>query len=492
MADRSKELHVAVLAFPFGTHAAPLLTLVRRLAAAEPAFKFSFLSSASSNRTIFSGSKAGDLGNITPFNVWDGVPEGHELSGNIHEGVQFFLRATPGNFWAAVEEAETASGSKVGCLLSDAFLWFACDMATEMKVPWMPYWTAGSCSLSVHLNTDLIRSSQLGKSGHQIEKQVQRAFEEAGPILAQQLRPKLKPSSASPLPGASKNGDGALEFIPGLSSVRPDDIPDGILTGKLDSPMAELLHNMAKHLPRATAVALNSFEELETAIAADLKSKLQKALCIGPSTLSSPALSKSDENGCLSWLDKHEAAFVAYISFGTITTPPPNELLALAETLRSSKIPFLWSLRDHSRGLLPEGFVEETESYGKMVTWAPQQEVLAHPSVGLFVTHCGWNSILESIAGGVPMICRPFFGDQQLNGRMVQDEWRIGVMVEGGIFTKAETIRALELVLSGEEGKKMREKIWVLKQNALEAVGPNGSSTTKFSTLVELIRSCKS
>ncbi|XP_052200438.1 flavonol 3-O-glucosyltransferase F3GT2-like isoform X2 [Diospyros lotus] len=456
MADRSKELHVAVLAFPFGTHAAPLLTLVRRLAAAEPAFKFSFLSSASSNRTIFSGSKAGDLGNITPFNVWDGVPEGHELSGNIHEGVQFFLRATPGNFWAAVEEAETASGSKVGCLLSDAFLWFACDMATEMKVPWMPYWTAGSCSLSVHLNTDLIRSSQLGKSG------------------------------------ASKNGDGALEFIPGLSSVRPDDIPDGILTGKLDSPMAELLHNMAKHLPRATAVALNSFEELETAIAADLKSKLQKALCIGPSTLSSPALSKSDENGCLSWLDKHEAAFVAYISFGTITTPPPNELLALAETLRSSKIPFLWSLRDHSRGLLPEGFVEETESYGKMVTWAPQQEVLAHPSVGLFVTHCGWNSILESIAGGVPMICRPFFGDQQLNGRMVQDEWRIGVMVEGGIFTKAETIRALELVLSGEEGKKMREKIWVLKQNALEAVGPNGSSTTKFSTLVELIRSCKS
>ncbi|XP_028084666.1 anthocyanidin 3-O-glucosyltransferase 7-like [Camellia sinensis] len=288
-----------------------------------------------------------------------------------------------------------------------------------------------------------------------------------------------------------ENIDKTLKFIPGLSAVSVDDLPDGIILGNLESPIAQMLHNMGLKLPKAAAVVLNSFEELEPATAKDLKSKLQKVLQVGPSILSSPAPSDSDETGCLLWLDNQKPASVAYISFGTITTPPPNEVLALAETLVSSEVPFLWSLRDHSRHLFPKGFVENTVAFGKVVSWAPQLQVLAHPSVGVFVTHCGWNSILESITGGVPMICRPFFGDQTLNSRMVQDTWRIGVRVEGGVFTKSGTTSSLELVLSQEEGKKMRENIKVLKQNAIEAVGANGSSSENFKDLLEVIKACK-
>ncbi|KAE9450010.1 hypothetical protein C3L33_18095, partial [Rhododendron williamsianum] len=142
---------------------------------------------------------------------------------------------------------------------------------------------------------------------------------------------------------------------------------------------------------------------------------------------------------------------------------------------------------DHSRHLLPEGFVESTESLGKVVSWAPQSQVLAHPSVGVFVSHGGWNSILESVAGGVPMICRPFFGDQTLNSRMVQDVWQIGIRVEGGAFTRSGTSSALELVLSREEGKEMREIISGLKESAVDAVGPSGRSTANFETLVESV-----
>lgn len=282
-----------------------------------------------------------------------------------------------------------------------------------------------------------------------------------------------------------------LTFIPGMSVVHIDDLPEGVLSGNLESPIAQMLHKMGLNLPRATAVVVNSFEELEPMITNDLKSKLGKVLHVGPSTLSSPPPSNLDENGCLLWLEKQKPSSVAYISFGSMMTPPPNEMLALAQTLESLKVPFLWSLRDHSRQLLPKGFVESTESFGKVVSWAPQLQVLAHPSVGVFVSHCGWNSILESVVGGVPMICRPFFGDQTLNSRMVQDMWRIGIRVEGGVFTRSGTSSALELVLSCEEGEKMRENISGLKVRAVDAVGPSGSSTANFKTLVEVIKTCE-
>ncbi|XP_057515033.1 flavonol 3-O-glucosyltransferase F3GT2-like [Actinidia eriantha] len=146
----------------------------------------------------------------------------------------------------------------------------------------------------------------------------------------------------------------------------------------------------------------------------------------------------------------------------TITTPPHNEVLALAEALQASKVPFRWSLRDHSRPLLPRGFLENVLAFGKIVSWAPQSQVLAHPAIRFFVTHCGWNSILESITGGVPIVCRPFFGDQTLNRTKVQDACEFGLGL---------TMSALELILSCEEGKKPMENIILLKQNAVEAVG---------------------
>ena len=94
--------------------------------------------------------------------------------------------------------------------------------------------------------------------------------------------------------------------------------------------------------------------------------------------------------------------------------------------------------------------------------------------------------MIESIIGGVPMICRPFFGDQHLNRRMVQDVWGIGVEVEGGILTKCGVVSALGLILS-HQGKEMRKKVQVLKELATRAVEPNGTSTQNFNCLVEVI-----
>lgn len=385
-----------------------------------------------------------------PFEIPEEKPNGRF---DVLVAVGKFMASAREGFREGMERAESQRGVRICCLLTDAFLWFAGDLADEMAVEWIPYWAASDCALSTHVHTDLIRRT-LG------------------------------------LDGMAKKPNQTINFIPGLSFVHTDYLPEGVLPEDPESSIAHMLYKMGQYLPKVTAVVVNSFEEFEPETTKHLKSKLQKVLNVGPSVFPSLPNPNFDVNSCLSWLDGHMSSSVAYISFGSMATPPPNELEALTEALRAKKMPFLWSMRDHSKGLLPKGFVEETKDFGKIVSWAPQVEVLAHPSVGVFITHCGWNSIVESITGGVPVICRPFYGDQNLNSLMVQDFWKIGIRLEGGVFSKSGTMKALESVWSGEEGKKMRENIGIQKEKAKEAMGPNGSSTANLQTLLEVIKSC--
>nr|ABD28557.1 Anthocyanidin 3-O-glucosyltransferase, related [Medicago truncatula] len=110
-----------------------------------------------------------------------------------------------------------------------------------------------------------------------------------------------------------------------------------------------------------------------------MRSMLQSVLYVGFLTLSIPLPplppSDRDETGCLSWLDKQKSKSVIYVSFGTVATPPPNELVALTEALEESGFPFLWSLKDKLKGILPDGFLERTSYCGKIVHWVPQAQV---------------------------------------------------------------------------------------------------------------------
>ncbi|XP_059637158.1 anthocyanidin 3-O-galactosyltransferase F3GT1-like [Cornus florida] len=449
MSMSPKNQHVAVLAFPFATHAGLLLGLVRRLADAGPNVTFSFFSTTKSNQPLFSMPTVPD--NIIPYDVSDGVPEGYVFSGKPQEDIELFLKVAPQNFRRGVEAAEADTGRRISCLLADGFLWFAAEMAEDMGVSWVPLWTSGACSLSVHVYTDLIRQTVGTTDVADRENEI-------------------------------------LSFIPGFSALRLGDLPSGVLFGNLESPFSTLLHKMGQCLTRATAIPINSFGELDPTLIKDLKSKFPKVLNVGPFNLTSPPpRSITDEHGCLAWLDKQKANSVAYIGFGTVASPSPKEIVALAEALEASGTPFIWSIRDNMTSHLPKGFLGRNSEISKVVPWAPQVQVLAHASTGVFITHCGWNSVLESIAASVPMIGRPFFGDQQLNTWMVENVWRIGLRVEGGIFTKSGTMRALEVIFSHEEGKKLKERIGVYRELALKAVGSSGTSTENFKSLVEVV-----
>ncbi|KAL3586332.1 hypothetical protein D5086_013199 [Populus alba] len=146
--------HIAVLAFPMATHGPPLLSLVRRLSASASYAKFSFFSTKESNSKLFS--EEDGLENIKPYNVNDGLPENYNFAGNHDEVMDYFFKATPGNFKQAMEVAVEEVGKDFTCIISDAFLWFAADLARELHITWVPLWTSSSRSLLLVLETDLV------------------------------------------------------------------------------------------------------------------------------------------------------------------------------------------------------------------------------------------------------------------------------------------------------------------------------------------------
>ncbi|XP_059063737.1 7-deoxyloganetin glucosyltransferase-like [Cryptomeria japonica] len=203
------------------------------------------------------------------------------------------------------------------------------------------------------------------------------------------------------------------------------------------------------------------------------------------------SLLEQDES-CLKWLDAQDPASVIYVSFGSIAVKSNEQLEELAIGLDKSQHPFLWVLRmDIAGGMpatLPEGFEERTKDRGLIVKWAPQVKVLSHPSVGGFISHCGWNSCLESMSMGIPILGWPYFADQFLDCRFCKDVWKIGIDLEGvdvdeNLVIKREEIeRGVRRLMEGKEAQELRKRVMELKGAAFKAVG--GSSYTNLNRFI--------
>ncbi|KAF0909176.1 hypothetical protein E2562_032225 [Oryza meyeriana var. granulata] len=236
-------------------------------------------------------------------------------------------------------------------------------------------------------------------------------------------------------------GDELLTSFPGLGSYRVRDLPFG--GGGFSGGM----HRVAQRLPRAaTTVAINAF----------------------------PGLLPPDEESYTG------------ISFGRLAAPPPDE---------ASGAPFLWSLREKSWPLLPPVFLDRAkagnhhDSAGLVVPWAPQAAVLRHPAVGAFVTHSGWGAIVEGMSGGVPMACRPFFGDQHMNARAVARLWCFGTSFDDDdgkpLLTRVGVAEEVASLLAREgEGARMRARAQKLQPMMAKAFEPDGGLTNNFHKFV--------
>ncbi|XP_062186387.1 DIMBOA UDP-glucosyltransferase BX9-like [Phragmites australis] len=261
----------------------------------------------------------------------------------------------------------------------------------------------------------------------------------------------------------------------------------------------KVLTRATETVKNCSGLVINTLETLETTELQRIRDELDLpvVLAAGPlHKLSSKSTRSSlldEDYSCIEWLDMQPLRSVLYVSFGSLASMDSNDLVEVAWGLANSCQPFLWVLRP---GLvqgfegtdLPDGFEVAVNGRGKVVQWAPQQEVLAHNAVGGFWTHSGWNSTLESISEGVPMICRPHFADQMMNARYVEKAWGVGFELEGEL-ERGKIESAIRRLINEKEGADMRDRAKDLKKKVADCLESCGSSQIAVDKLVSYILS---
>ncbi|XAR49987.1 7-deoxyloganetin glucosyltransferase [Bertholletia excelsa] len=200
-----------------------------------------------------------------------------------------------------------------------------------------------------------------------------------------------------------------------------------------------------------------------------------------------------EDDSCLSWLDERPPCSVIYVSFGSTTKLTQHQFDELALGLELAGRPFLWAVRsgfiyNQLSTQFPDGFRERVASFGKIVEWAPQEEVLAHPSVACFFTHCGWNSTMEGLSRGVPFLCWPYFADQFHNRDFICDRWKVGLKLNRDpeeVISRHEIKTKIERLLTD---KAIRENALKWKEKAVNSYQGGGSSLTNLETFIQHLK----
>ena len=283
------------------------------------------------------------------------------------------------------------------------------------------------------------------------------------------------------------------DMVPGLYPLRYKDVPFS------KSPIEDWqeLFAIVSQQRDPSAVIWNTVKFLEHEALSQIHQHYHvPVFAVGPLHKIMPSHGANfleEDTSCITWLDKQAPKSVIYVSFGSLATLDAKVLIEMAWGLAKSNQPFLWVIRPSSvcdsewTEFLPEAFREETKGRGLIVKWAPQKEVLAHWAVGGFWSHCGWNSTLESISEGVPLICQPFIVDQLVNARYVSYVWKIGMELE--VLERREMESMIRRLMVDEEGKEMRLKVAKMKEMIKDAVQNGGSSHDSLTGLVGFILS---
>ncbi|KAG7645207.1 putative UDP-glucuronosyl/UDP-glucosyltransferase, UDP-glycosyltransferase family [Arabidopsis thaliana] len=300
---------------------------------------------------------------------------------------------------------------------------------------------------------------------------------------------------------STKYGHSTLASFPSLPILNANDLPSFLCESSSYPYILRTVIDQLSNIDRVDIVLCNTFDKLEEKLLKWIKS-VWPVLNIGP-TVPSMYLDKrlaEDKNygfslfgakiaECMEWLNSKQPSSVVYVSFGSLVVLKKDQLIELAAGLKQSGHFFLWVVRETERRKLPENYIEEIGEKGLTVSWSPQLEVLTHKSIGCFVTHCGWNSTLEGLSLGVPMIGMPHWADQPTNAKFMEDVWKVGVRVKAdsdGFVRREEFVRRVEEVMEGEQGKEIRKNAEKWKVLAQEAVSEGGSSDKNINEFVSM------
>uniref|UniRef100_A0A0D9YSF6 Glycosyltransferase n=1 Tax=Oryza glumipatula TaxID=40148 RepID=A0A0D9YSF6_9ORYZ len=472
--------HAVFFPFPVQGHVASALHLAKLLHA-RGGIHITFVHSERNRRRVLRSRGADALDGVPGFR-FAAVPDGLPLDdGDVDAPppgmvpLLVSIRSTVQQFKDVLDEA-AAAGEPATCVVSD--MDHILLAAGEMGLPTVVSWLPSACSL-----------------------------------LASQHYQQLIDRGLVPLKDAEQLSNGHLDstvvdWVPGMpSDMRLRDFgPFVHTTDRHDAVLTMYLFYMDCLRTMPSAIVLNTFDDLDGDVVAALSRLMPPAVyTVGPlpqlaaahvagSRSPVDALGASlwpEDGGCLEWLRGKPPRSVLYVNFGSIVVVTREQLVELAWGLAGSGHNFLWVIRDDqakAKGgnpidMLPREFAEETKGRGYVTSWCPQEALLRDEAIGAFLTHCGWNSMLDGICNGVPMLCYPLGADQQTNCRYARTEWRIGVEVDEDI-RRESVARMVREVMGGERGEEMRQCAVKWKEKAAMAVAPGGTSWVNLQRLI--------
>ncbi|KAF3437610.1 hypothetical protein FNV43_RR20366 [Rhamnella rubrinervis] len=374
---------------------------------------------------------------------------------------------------------EISKTSNVRALIIHLFCTSALSVGIELGIPTYYFYSSGASALSVFL--------QLPKIHQQINE-------------------------------SPKNLTDTVLHIPGVPPLKATHMPRPVLD-RDDTAYWDFL-DYCSNLPKANGIIVNTFDGFEPLA----MKAIEDGLCvadgptppvyyIGPLIFGSEKEERkaniaTEEEEYMSWLDKQPSRSVVFLCFGSGGTFTEKQVREIASGLEKSGKRFLWALKkpiDDQRkfmpgqmsdfdlpSVLPDGFTERTSGIGLVVkSWVPQLEVLKKESVGGFVTHCGWNSILEALVTGVPMIAWPLYAEQHINRNALVEDMKMAIAVEqreeDGFVTGTELETRVRELMESEKGRELRERGQKMKEMSLAAFGDSGSSKLALKRLIDNI-----
>nr|AFJ53007.1 UDP-glycosyltransferase 1 [Linum usitatissimum] len=404
--------HVVFLPFPAQGHIKPMFTLAKLLSHVAK-FRITLVNTHHNHALLQRSldTAAADFGDSFPDFHFASLPDvvahqdGQSNLANIAQLLPAIRNSKP-DFHRLMLDLPSAAT----CIIVDGVMSYGIEVAEEIGIPAITFRTFSAVGLWVYFNLD-----------------------------------KLTEDGSIPIPG-NADMDELITSIPGLEGVlRLRDLPSMCRPGP-SSQVLKFFIDETKSMKRASGLILNTFDELEGSIISKLSSTIfPKTYPVGPlhgllnnvvkEHHSDGGLWREDK-GCMTWLESHPSKSVVYVSFGSLVAFTEAQFMEFWHGLVNTGKPFLWVIRPDSvsgedgsiqSGRIISGLKEAHGNKCCVVDWAPQLEVLAHEAVGGFLTHSGWNSTLEAILEGVPMICWPRFSDQQVNSRAVSDIWNVGL-----------------------------------------------------------------
>ncbi|KAI8564910.1 hypothetical protein RHMOL_Rhmol03G0219600 [Rhododendron molle] len=301
-----------------------------------------------------------------------------------------------------------------------------------------------------------------------------------------------------------KDPDTSIEF-PGVPPIPTPDLPGPFLDP--EGIAYKSLFSAAINMAKSAGILTNTCHAFEPRAIKAISDGLcnpnlptPSVYCIGPIVANS---GEDHEHECLRWLDSQPSRSVVFLCFGSLGLFKAEQLMEMAIGLEKGGHRFLWVVRSPPADgetksilaepdldvLLPNGFLDRTRGRGLVVKkWAPQVAVLSHDSVGGFVTHCGWNSILEALSAGVPMVAWPLYAEQRLNRVLLVEEMKVALALEeseSGFVRADELEKRVGELMDSVSGKGVRERLREMGDCAKSARGDGGSSRVALAELVE-------